>query len=149
MTMPWLPSLNTGEHGFDEDHRYIFEVLEALRASLGAGNDSGVRALFTELYAISEAHFREEEALMDRHGYEGALAHRAGHDRGRVILARMDGDLAGGRIGRFTEALADFTAGYFHGVLRHDLMLARFLRQRSGVTLAPCAPLAVPSSAAF
>ena len=53
MSMPWLSSLNTGVHGFDDDHRHLFEVLGEIRASLGTGNLSGVRALFAEQHAAS------------------------------------------------------------------------------------------------
>lgn len=142
MSMPWLSSLNTGERGFDEDHRHLFELLGEIRASLGAGNLSGVRALFAELRAGTEQHYREEEAAMARHGYPAAAAHRVGHDRGRAALALMDAQLSGGRLDRFVEALADYTAGYFQGVLRDDLPLAAFLRERAPF---PCAPQCAPA----
>lgn len=146
MSMPWLSSLNTGERGFDEDHRHLFELLGEIRSSLGAGNLSGVRALFAELHAVTEQHFREEEAMMDRTFYPGAAEHRAGHDRGRAALVLMAGQLTGGRLDRFAESLADYTAHYFQGVLHHDAALARFLRDHQGAVLARCAPLCAPAS---
>lgn len=146
MSMPWLSSLNTGERGFDEDHRHLFELLGEIRSSLGAGNLSGVRALFAELRTVTEDHFREEEAVMDRTFYPGAAEHRSGHDRGRAALGLMAGQLAGGRLDRFAESLADYTAHYFRGVLHHDAALARFLRDHQGAALARCAPLCAPAS---
>ena len=146
MSMPWLPSLNTGERGFDADHRHMFELLGEIRSSLGAGNLSGVRALFAELRTVTEDHLREEEAVMDRTFYPGAADHRAGHDRSRAALSLMAGQLAGGRLDRFAESLADYTADYFQGVLRHDAALVRFLRDHQGAALAHCAPLSAPAS---
>lgn len=146
MSMPWLSSLNTGERGFDEDHRHLFELLGEIRSSLGVGNLSGVRALFAELRTVTEDHFREEEAVMDCTFYPGAAEHRVGHDRGRAALSVMAGQLENGRLDRFAESLADYTAHYFRGVLHHDAALVRFLRDHQGAALAHCAPSCPPAS---
>lgn len=141
MRMPWLNGMNLGVTEFDDDHRHIFEVLDALAASIAEGNLSGVRALFEELHATTLEHFREEEALMARFAYPGAAGHKVEHDRDRQFLLLLEGLVAAGRLDRLGDALGDYSAGYFRGVLRYDGMLARFLRQHGhGAPCLPCAP---------
>lgn len=149
MSMPWLPSLNTGIVGFDDDHRHLFEVLAEMRGSLRAGNLSGVRALFEVLRDATLEHFHEEEALMDHIAYPAAATHRQEHDRCRAALRQLQVQLDGGRSDRFADALAEYSADYFRGVLRCDGALARFLRQ-GGVISPPADPgVAAPGGQAL
>jgi hemerythrin-like metal-binding protein len=131
---------------FDDEHRHIFDVLCEIRASLGAGNLSGVRALLDALCTATESHFAEEEAIMDRAFYPLADEHRAGHDQSRAALRAMVALATAGKLDRLGEALADYTAGYFKAVLCHDGRLAHYLREigmdvaPAAMPCAPCAP---------
>lgn len=128
MHMPWLPSLNTGVSVLDNEHRYLFEVLEELGANVTACNLSGLRVLLDELHTSTLEHFRGEEALMVRYLYPDRGAHMAEHARARATLAQLETHLQDGRLELFTDTLAEFTASYFHGVLIHDGLFGRFLQ---------------------
>ncbi len=141
MQMPWLPSLNMGVSALDDEHRHMFEVLEELGASVTAANLSGLRVLLDELRTATLEHFRAEEALMARYRYPASAAHQAEHERVRATLASLESYLRDERLELFAHALAAFTAEYFHGVLVHDGLFGRFLRDHGhGEEAAPCHP---------
>ncbi|MGE5518041.1 MAG: bacteriohemerythrin [Bacteroidota bacterium] len=132
MRMPWLTSLTLGIGGFDDDHRHLFDLLNELNASIAVGNQSGVRALFDELQLAASEHFRHEEEVMARTGYPRAVAHMAEHDRARQALSMLHGEIVRGRLNRMAECLSDYAGHYFHGVLKDDALLARFLGEQAG-----------------
>ncbi|MCR6628573.1 MAG: hemerythrin family protein [Magnetospirillum sp.] len=129
MPMPWLSGMNLGMAGFDADHRHLVEVLAELRTNTLQGNASGVRALFDEFRAATLEHLDEEEALMARLDYPAAAEHVADHQRTRFALLGLGRIVAAGRMDSLMDALDQYSTAYLRGMLRHDGMLARFLRE--------------------
>ncbi|HLO76850.1 MAG TPA: hemerythrin family protein [Magnetospirillum sp.] len=142
MRMPWLAGMNLGISGFDDDHRHLLEVLEALRTSIADGDLSSVRALFEELRTTTLNHFREEEELMIQLHYPGADDHIAEHERDRHALMRLRALIADGCLDRLAEALAEYSSAYFRGVLHFDSLLVRYVRERAAMVSAEAVPRA-------
>lgn len=80
----WDDSVAVAIPEIDEEHRTLFAVYNAIRASLeesGEGTDGAVdlKGVCAELLTFTREHFVREEALMAAHGYPDLEAHRKLH----------------------------------------------------------------------
>jgi len=76
----WDTSLSVQIQEIDDDHRKLVELLNILNRSVTDGDAIDyIEAVIDELLSCSIWHFRHEERLMLKHGYEGLLEHKAEH----------------------------------------------------------------------
>lgn len=102
----WDGSLKVGVDAVDAQHRYLFEIVNAMQAKLSAGHPR--MALLDGLDSMrtyARVHFDTEEALLEGHGYPELKAHRQAH---REFLEAMEA-LSGQEP---TPALAHQALGY-------------------------------------
>jgi hemerythrin len=77
---PWQPSLATGIEEIDDQHRGLFERIEALETAIAAGEPAGrLEELFDYLARYAAEHFAAEERWMRATGYPGLAEHRREH----------------------------------------------------------------------
>src|SRR4030067_689282 len=80
MAMAWMQGLATGVTLIDEQHRNLFQkvnaLLDACRRGSGKDEISHARDFLAD-YTIT--HFRAEEGLMTLHKYPGIVAHKGLH----------------------------------------------------------------------
>lgn len=76
----WDKGLSVDVKEVDEDHRRLVEVLNLLNHAVSdeEGTDY-IEALLEELISGTVWHFRHEERLMLKHGYEGFEEHKVEH----------------------------------------------------------------------
>lgn len=70
-------------HGkIDGDHQKLFDLINQLAAAMKAGEGKqACSAVINELTSYTKTHFSMEEALMSKHGYPQATAHKSEHDK--------------------------------------------------------------------
>ncbi len=126
----WDQSLSVEVDEIDEDHRRLVDLFNLLSHAVAEGeSDDYIDALLEELIACTVWHFRHEERLMVRHGYNGLIPHRAEHnelidsvrDLQRTFHA-ADKTLSNDDI----EYLADWLTGHIMG---QDMRLGFFLME--------------------
>jgi hemerythrin-like metal-binding protein len=80
-TLTWDNTLSVEVPEIDEDHRRLVDLYNLLSQAV-AGRESAdyIDALTEELVACTVWHFRHEERLMLKHGYDGLEAHRNEHE---------------------------------------------------------------------
>ena len=78
---PWNPDWETGDPTIDQQHQQLLDQLGRLMMALAEGGElpETERALMLLAHYI-DTHFRDEEALMERHGYPGLEQHRVIHE---------------------------------------------------------------------
>ena len=77
----WDKTLSVDVPEIDEDHRRLVDLFNILHHSVVEGDATEyVEAVFDELISCTVWHFRHEERLMLKYGYEGFLAHRSEHE---------------------------------------------------------------------
>lgn len=64
----------------DEEHKVIFDMVNALNDAVAAGNRATVGQKLDALIAYVAGHFKTEEDLFAAHNYPDAAAHKAKHD---------------------------------------------------------------------
>ena len=76
----WDRTLSVLVEEIDEDHRRLVELFNILNHSMVEGDDKDyVEAVMEELICCTVWHFRHEERLMLKYGYEGFLEHKTEH----------------------------------------------------------------------
>ncbi len=63
---PWSDAFAVGDESLDADHRRMVGLINEICISVIAGRGDGRASLLRELLVVSEAHFRNEEALLMR-----------------------------------------------------------------------------------
>lgn len=86
----WQPSFNSGDVVLDEQHRALVRRTNGLLC-LGAGeaNKSEIAEAARGLMEDISSHFQDEQAILQRHGYEGVGDHAGHHKHLLVRLAFM------------------------------------------------------------
>lgn len=78
----WDSSLSVHVKEVDDDHRRLVDLFNSLGHAVAQGEAKGyIEALLEELISLTAWHFRHEERLMLRHGYEGLDEHRVEHEQ--------------------------------------------------------------------
>ncbi len=76
----WDNSLSVQIQEIDEDHRKLVELFNILNHSIMEGDTSNyIEAVMEELLSCTAWHFRHEERLMLKYGYEGFEEHKTEH----------------------------------------------------------------------
>ncbi len=76
----WSKTLSVDVKEIDEDHRRLVELLNILNHSVVEGDATNyIEAVLEELISCTVWHFRHEERLMLKYGYEGFMEHKTEH----------------------------------------------------------------------
>lgn len=106
----WDDSYSVSIQAFDEQHRYLFDLLNRLHAAMKAGKSNAVMGLIlNELVHYVGTHFADEEKVMQQHRYPTLDAHRKQHQE-------------------LAAQVADFEQKYRAGTAPLGLSLMEFLR---------------------
>ena len=77
----WSSNLSTGHPRIDEDHRKLFEMINAFYDAIEQKKGPEVTGkVLNNLVMYYTVHFRREEEAMQRIGYAGYLEHKLAHD---------------------------------------------------------------------
>ena len=77
----WDRTLSVDIPEIDEDHRRLMDLFNILLRSVEEGDAANyIEAVMDELISCTVWHFRHEERLMLKYGYEGLLDHKSEHD---------------------------------------------------------------------
>ena len=82
----WRPDYTVYVKVMDEQHKRFFELLNRFYEALITGKaEEEAAAILTGFKDYTRAHFRSEEALMEKYGYSGLVDHRKEH----AVFARV------------------------------------------------------------
>lgn len=73
--------LGTGVAKYDEQHKEIFNLLNALHTATASGDRNAIGAKLDALINYVVKHFKDEEAAMQAKKYSGFAAHKGEHDK--------------------------------------------------------------------
>ena len=77
----WDKSLSVDVPEIDEDHRKLVDLFNMLNHSVAEGDAANyIEAVMEELLSCTVWHFRHEERLMLKYGYEGLSEHKSEHE---------------------------------------------------------------------
>lgn len=77
----WQSAYECGHRSVDEQHKALFTAANALLDAAATGPTALMIERLDELIMHTIIHFRDEEALLERHGYPELREHRKAHAR--------------------------------------------------------------------
>lgn len=124
----WDRTLSVDIPEIDEDHRRLVDLFNILLRSAEEGDTANyIEAVMEELISCTVWHFRHEERLMLKYGYEGLLDHKSEHDEligsAKALQQKL---LQGGKTvsGEDIEFLEHWLTGH---ILGSDMDLGSYL----------------------
>src|SRR5512145_2268946 len=130
--LAWSDELTLGQSVMDETHQEFVELLNRF----GAAEDAERLTRLDEFIAHTEAHFRQEEAWMERMQFPPLGCHRTEHEGVLEIMREVRKRVAGGE-SHYGAVLAQAIAEWFPlHAQSMDAVLALFIRE-SGFDVNP------------
>jgi len=76
----WNDDYSVKVRQFDDQHKKLIGIVNQLHDAMKAGKGCQVVGdILTSLVAYTQAHFADEERLMQHHGYPGFVSHKKAH----------------------------------------------------------------------
>lgn len=123
--LEWSDALHLGQPVMDETHQEFIELLNRF----GAADESDRLQRLDEFIAHTEAHFRQEEAWMERMQFPPLGCHRTEHEGVLEVMREVRKRIAGGEP-HYAEVLARAIAEWFPlHAQSMDTVLALFIQQ--------------------
>lgn len=123
--LEWSEALHLGQPVMDETHHEFVDLLNRF----GAANDAERLARLDEFIAHTEAHFRQEEAWMERMQFPPLGCHRTEHEGVLEVMREVRKRIAGGE-SHYAAVLAQAIAEWFPlHAQSMDTVLALFIRE--------------------
>ncbi|MFO0616605.1 MAG: bacteriohemerythrin [Polyangiaceae bacterium] len=129
--LEWNESLSVGVTPIDEQHRRLFELLDAFQRANTEDHEAALRRdIVEDLIDYTKIHFAFEETLLARHGYPDLDPHRGAHARlAEQVEAYADAAHKGA--GPLGTELYFFLRTWLNGHIRGtDRRYGPFLNQR-------------------
>lgn len=129
--LTWKAQYETGVSRFDQQHKQLVERINRLNDAMmeGKGKEQ-LGAILEDLVAYTRSHFRDEEAMMQQHGFPKLHEHRREHEAltGKVMefKEKFDQGLAGVSI-QVMGFLRDWLTHHIHG---SDMQYASFFQEK-------------------
>lgn len=93
----WTDAFAMGDAEIDAEHRNFVDIVNRLNAAVrDRGPGAVISAICDELVADAAAHFRSEEAAMERVGFGALDGHRREHERLLAFLETQAGRVRAG-----------------------------------------------------
>jgi hemerythrin-like metal-binding protein len=126
----WNPEYSVGNDLIDGEHRTLFELADRLHSAMLSGQGHAVlRNLYTQLADYTRTHFSHEEALMVKHAYPELPAHAEIHRQLIAKLAKLQGDLDGGKLTVTVDTMQFLRDWLQHHIGKTDRLLASHVRE--------------------
>lgn len=130
--LSWRNQYRVGVADIDQEHRYLFELINEFHDSHRGGADAQALAqILNRLVQYAEEHFRHEEESMRESEYPLHAEHCALHEALYMTLFRLSEELAAGslRIDRDTHRfLRNWLVEH---ILKHDLAFGDYFARRA------------------
>ncbi len=129
--LSWHARFSVGHPEIDQQHQRLFELVNHFDDVLKMGLQEELPLIVDDLLALSEAHFRFEERVIEASGFPRAVEHRRLHGELLDQVRTMRASLAvGGHLSH--KALVRFLADWLTAhILREDMEYRSFLSQQA------------------
>ena len=125
----WSPEYSVGNDLIDAEHNTLFQMADRLHvAMMSGGGQTVLRGLFVQLADYTRTHFAHEEALMAKYGYPQLPAHAEIHRQLIARLAKLEGDLGGGKLTVTMDTMTFLRDWLQHHIGKTDKLVANHVR---------------------
>ena len=127
----WSDNMSVGVDQIDEEHKYLFSLMESASRAISEGNTGSVLTIFHELTDYIDVHFGHEEEVMRAMGYPDLDDHRSEHAKlaqkafSVINNLRMKDTITRGS--EFTTFLGDWLTNH---IMVSDMKYGEYLRSQ-------------------
>lgn len=130
--LSWRNEYRIGVERIDEEHRYLFDLINAFHDTHVGGPDrSALGQILNRLVHYAEQHFRHEEAIMKAEAYPAYVEHCALHEDLYLTIFRLSEKLAAGSLRDDMETVRFIRSWLVTHIVQHDLQFSDYLARRS------------------
>jgi hemerythrin len=126
----WNNALSVEVDEIDEDHRRLVDLYNILKESVVQGDSADyIEAVLDELVSCTVWHFKHEERLMLKYGYDGMADHKQEHEELVETAKEVQQKIIKGKkrvSGEEVEFLEHWLTGH---ILSADMALGSFLNE--------------------
>lgn len=128
----WGDKYRIGVERIDEEHRYLFVLINAFHDSHSSGADRhALEKILNRLVHYAEEHFRHEEEIMRKADYPAYAQHCKLHEELYLTIFRLSEQLAAGSL-HVSRETTEFVRGWLvNHILNHDLRFAGYMAARA------------------
>lgn len=126
----WTDDLYIGVEDIDEQHKRLIALInDVWKALVSHQATVDIESIVFDLEDYTQTHFRDEEAMLERHGYPGLAAHQESHAFFIAKVKELDARIASGEIVglELLEFLSNWLKFHINIV---DKQYAEFIRNR-------------------
>lgn len=124
----WGPQIAVGRPEIDAQHQKLIGIINNLHDGMATGKGKDVLGKsLAELEDYTRYHFGTEEALMEKHAYNGAFFHKQKHKEFVGQLAAIMADYKNGRLTVSMETMNFLRTWLTDHILGMDKKLSQFL----------------------
>lgn len=89
MAILWRPQLSVGNEDIDQDHKYLFCLVNTIELLVRNGHGIGdVDSVLAQLKVFAQEHFEREQGIQARIAYPDCAEHQSQH---QMLLVRLHG----------------------------------------------------------
>ncbi|HLV89286.1 MAG TPA: bacteriohemerythrin [Candidatus Sulfotelmatobacter sp.] len=127
----WTDNYKVNIATLDEQHRQLFEAVNALDLALRMGDGMvAIDQVLDKMVDYIGVHFNSEEALMEQHNFPGLSGHKAQHEMFRETIAGFLDSHRSGRQGVPVSLMLFMQTWLKTHVLKTDKLYSAFLNAR-------------------
>ena len=127
----WSPSFSVGVTMLDEQHERIVDVINLLLSdSQATVRSETISELLNRLTSYSRGHFREEERLLEEHGYPELARQKEEHKTYRIKVVAFCQDTTAHQDSVPADLLQFLRDWWLSHILESDMQYRSFLAER-------------------
>lgn len=130
-TFIWDDSYSVHVHQFDQQHKKLFEIMNAVADAMHVGQgDDVIREVVGQLAVYTRTHFLQEEVAMRQTGYPDYAAHQAQHNQLMTDVEKYKKELEEGRKPNLVAVLSFLQKWLVDHIQKSDQRYADHLNAR-------------------
>lgn len=129
--LSWREQYRVGVTRIDEEHRYLFDLINAFHDEhCGSADDSALAKILNQLVQYAEQHFRHEEAIMEKNKYPAHAEHCGLHEDLYLTIFRISEQLGAGSVRVDIETVRFIRSWLTDHIIQHDLQFADYMARK-------------------
>lgn len=125
----WSPKYSVGIPSIDEQHKKLVDIINELNDAMKTGKSKEVlNHVLTSLVDYTKVHFKYEEDLFNKFGYQEKLSHKMSHDKLTKQVIDFYDNYQKGKISLSIDLMSFLSKWLIDHIIGEDLKYSEFLK---------------------
>ena len=130
--LKWTQDLEIGIKSIDDQHRQLINIINELHLAVeqNKGNETIIH-MIDKLHQYADSHFRDEEAILEKHEYPDLEDHVLEHEEFIAKLDELKSKYLSSKEALTIHLRNYILAWFYHHIKINDMEYRRFLEQKN------------------